>query len=226
MKKPKLSPKHAKARLAFAREHLYWTEADWKTVIFSDETKINRFSSDGRSWYWASVGEGLSSRAVVPTVKHGGGSVMAWGCITAHGARAVCQVHGRMNKEMYIGILAEHLPAIMNGMPGPSRLITFQHDNDPKHTARATKEWLDGKGYRVMKWPAYSPDLNPIEHMWAQLKRGLNKRPTAPSGLVESWDRIEEEYRQISDSYISRLYKSMPARMKAVVKARGYWTKY
>ena len=88
----------------------------------------------------------------MPMVKHG------VGCITAHGLRALSQIHGRMNKEMYIGILAEHLPNVVEGMPVPNRLVTFQHDNDPKNNARATREWLQSQRYHVMRWPAYSPD--------------------------------------------------------------------
>lgn len=55
--KPKLSPANIKARLEFARSHNDWTVDDWKWVIWSDETKINRFGSDGCAWYWKRDGE-------------------------------------------------------------------------------------------------------------------------------------------------------------------------
>jgi hypothetical protein len=75
-KKPAISEKNRKERLAFAKSHKNWSVEDWKTVIFSDETKINRFGSDGMSWSWYRDGESLQPRNVVQTTKHGGGHAL------------------------------------------------------------------------------------------------------------------------------------------------------
>ena len=75
-KKPFLSKRHRKARMDFALTHKHWTVEDWKKVVWSDETKINRLGSDGRKWVWKKAGEGLSDRLVQATQKFGGGSVM------------------------------------------------------------------------------------------------------------------------------------------------------
>jgi hypothetical protein len=84
-KKPLLSALHRRRRLAFARHHAKWTVDDWKRVIFSDESKIQRFDSEGRQRCWRIPGEPLGPRTVNPTVKHGGGNVMVWGCMTSRG---------------------------------------------------------------------------------------------------------------------------------------------
>ena len=74
--KPCLSQKNVRERLRFARIHKEWTVEDWKRVVFSDETKINCFNSDGRTWCWVNDQKNLSNYAVKQTVKHGGGSLM------------------------------------------------------------------------------------------------------------------------------------------------------
>jgi hypothetical protein len=75
-KKPLLSPVHRKKRLAFALKHQHWTVEDWKRVIWSDETKINRMGSDGQEYVWKRAGEPLGEREVKGTLKFGGGNLM------------------------------------------------------------------------------------------------------------------------------------------------------
>ena len=196
-KHPLLSAKHCKAHLDFAYAHKDWTLEDWKLVIWSDETKINCLGSDGCKWVWKKSGERLSDRLVQGTVKFGGGSVMVWGCMTWEGVGYAAKIDGRMDGDLYLQILKDEFQNSMRfyGL-NPSDVI-FQQDNDPKHTCRKVKEWLDGQEFRTMVWPAQSPDLNPIEHLWGYLKRRLAEYEHHTKGIEESWRRIEEEWNKI-----------------------------
>ena len=80
--------------------------------------------------------------------------------------------------------------------------------------------------FEVMQWPAQSPDLNPIEHLWSELKRRLSGYPEAPKGMTELWERVEVEWEAIDKSVCQKLISSMPGRVKAVLKAKGGYTKY
>src|SRR5882724_11598566 len=145
-KKPLLTKRHRKERMDFSLAHLDWTMEDWKTVIGSDETKINRLGSDGRKWAWKKAGEGLSDRLVKETVKFGGGSLMIWGCMLWEGVWYTCKIDGRMDAELYTKILQDELQdSIAYYDKDPSRVI-FQQDNDPKHKSHKARNWFEDHG--------------------------------------------------------------------------------
>ena len=79
-----------------------------------------------------------------------------------------------MNGELYREILADELMRTMS-MHDLGLTVIFQHDNDPKHAAHETKRWLSEHRIKVLDWPAYSPDLNPIEHLWNEMDHRLRK---------------------------------------------------
>ena len=78
-KKPALTTDQKRAHLVWAQKHRNWTLDDWKSVIWSDETKINRFGSDGQQYVWGREGESLGDRGIQKTVKFGKGNIMVWG---------------------------------------------------------------------------------------------------------------------------------------------------
>lgn len=220
-RKPLLKPRHKQMRLKFANEHRNKPSKFWDSILWSDETKINLFGSDGVQHVWRRVGEDYKDACVVPTVKHGGGSLMLWGCMSSLGVGELHFIDGIMNSEQYCAILGEKM------LPSLKRLgrgACFQHDNDPKHASKKTSEFLKKKKVKVLTWPSMSPDLNPIEHLWNVLKRNISKHQ--PSNLRELKDIVNQEWSNISKAICQDLVHSMPNRVKSVLANNGSHTKY
>jgi hypothetical protein len=108
-------------------------------------------------------GEACKSKNTILTVKHGGCSIMLWGCFAAGGIGAL---HKRidviMRRGNYVDILKQHLKTSVRKLK-LGRKWVFQMDNDPKHTSKVVAKWLKGNKVKVLELPSQSPDLNPIE---------------------------------------------------------------
>lgn len=227
VKKPKLFPRHIKARKEFAEKYSSWTVEDWKKVIFSDETKINRICSDGIQWCWKSNDpHQLLPHEILESIKHGGGNIKIWGCMTHEGPGFMCRIDGNLDADLYCQILGGELHSTVRYYNMDRTGYIFQHDNDPKHTSKKAKEFLASHHINVLDWPAQSPDLNPIEHLWTCLKRALSSYRLNCTSTQALWERVELEWNQISSELCARLVESMPARIQAVIQAKGRHTKY
>ena len=221
--RPRLSKTNIKTRLEFAKRHKDWTVDDWKRAIWPDETKVGRLCSEGRFWCWVRDGEERNPRQIKQTVKHSCGSLMIWGCMTDQGPGFMCKIDSTMDKEIHMQILQGELLQTIKFYGLSAKIVIFQHGNDPKHTAKCVKEWLTGQPFDVLKWQTQSPVLNPIEHLWAQLKRRLATYGHPPTGMTEIWERVQEEWEKSDQQFIAHLIESMPLRVQAVLKEQGKW---
>ncbi len=134
---------------------------------------------------------------------------------------------GGVTARRYVNVLEEHLQSVMNADS------IFMHDNAPIHTARLVKNWLEEQAFEVMIWPPYSPDLNPIENLWFRLKEAIYRRCPellTMRGKEVVLERLIKEaqlaWDELADSELERLSDTMPNRVRAVLNADGWYTKY
>uniref|UniRef100_A0A8C7JWT5 Transposase n=1 Tax=Oncorhynchus kisutch TaxID=8019 RepID=A0A8C7JWT5_ONCKI len=221
-KVPLLKPAHVQARLKFANDHLDDPEVEWEKVMWSDETKIELSGLNSTRHVWRKKEDEYNPKSTIPTVKHGGGNIILWGCFSAKGTGRLHRIEGRMDGAMYRDILVNNLlPSVRALKMG--RGWVFQHDNDPKHTARATKERLRKKHLKVLEWPSQSPDLNPIENLWRELKVRIAQRQ--PRNLKDLEVCIEE-WAKIPAAVCANLVKNYRKRMISVIANKCFCTKY
>ncbi|QRW16926.1 DDE superfamily endonuclease [Rhizoctonia solani] len=104
--------------------------------------------------------------------------------------------------------------------------VIFMQDNASSHKAHIVQDWCQENGLEVFEWPANSPDLNPIENLWDQIKRELYSYETPASGMLELWERVQEIWDKVSAQKCQDLIECMPRRIQACIKAKGGPTKY
>lgn len=221
-KKPLLSKINISKRLNFAKTHQEKGLNFWKNVLWSDETKINRIGPDGRIFVHRPICQECNPRFTQKTVKHGGGNIMVWGAFSWHGIGPLVRINGKMDKFQYLDILKHHMePYAFDSMPIKWK---FMQDNDPKHSSKLVKNWFSAEKIDVLDWPAQSPDLNPIENLWNEVKIEIAKKNY--KNLDDLWSAVQEAWYAIPKIKCEKLVESMNRRCEAVIKNKGYSTKY
>ena len=176
--------------------------------------KLKLFGHRDIAYVWRKKGEAYNPKNTVPTVKRGG-SIMLWGCFSASGTGNLVKVEGTMKKEGYVKILKENLRQSAAKL-GLGHLFVFQHDNDPKHTSILVKNYLQKTKVNIIDWPAQSPDLNPIENLWGELKTKVHAR--GPSNLEKLERFAKKEWAGIPQETCHRLVENYNKRLQAVIK--------
>lgn len=225
---PPASKSTIQKRLSFANGY---STFNWNLVLWSDEMSI-RLGPQGQTWVQRPIGEAWNPEYCVEKEKHPP-KVHVWGCMASAGVGDIHVFTENLDKELMKKILSDHLIKsarqfwpIIKGI-GKKELIThwwFQQDNDPKHSSRLVQNWLNRSGIDCIDWPPYSPDLNPIENLWANLKKRVEN--DNPKDVLELENAVRKCWTETDNDLCRKLVNSMPNRLDRLLEYGGGPTGY
>ncbi|GFW01329.1 transposable element Tcb2 transposase [Trichonephila clavipes] len=219
-----LTATHCRLRLTWSREHALWTPQQWSCVMFSNESRFSLQSDSRRTLKWRAPGTHYHQENAIERHRYGDAGWLVWGGIIL-GSRTDLHVQSvTMTSHIYRDIILEQHVRLFRGAIGAEFL--FMDDNARPHRENIVDECLQSEDITRMDWPAYSPDLNPIEHVWDMLGRRIAARQPPPTCLPELWRALLDEWCNIPQDLIDNLILSMARRCKACIASSGRHTPY
>lgn len=210
-------------RLAWALSHRHWTVADWRRVLWTDESSM-AISGPHRQWVTRRTDEEYGARTVQVKFRHATSS-MIWGSISGLGTGPMFvwdPKWGRITAATY----QEHTIPVIDAYLREHPELIFMHDLAPAHNAKSTKADLTSRHIILLTWPANSPDLNPIEGLWQRIKEEIYKANPRLRGTEELNNFLYRVWSKQAHETICKLIDSMPQRIEAVIAAQGGHTKW
>ena len=210
---------HRRNRYNWAAAHRRWRRQQWDNILFTDESRFTLQFSDGRIRVWRRNGDRFDTANVLQRDRFGGGSIMVWGGISKNARTDLVTVAGTLTDVRYCQQIVT--PYILPFMRRHN--ATLHQDNARCHTARYSMDLLQRNNVNVFDWPARSPDLSPIEHMWDMLGRRVRERHDVHSLAAMA---LHQKWGQIPVQNVNKLMNSMRKRCGAVIAAAGGHTRY
>ena len=220
----RLTDDHKRQRRSFAEGYQRLTEDDWCKIIFSDEKTFIGYGRSGQRWVRRPVGEATNPAYSVPEKPHPVG-VPAWACFSAMGPGYMAMYDGSLKAADLRDILRDYLvPTFREHFPDePTRWMLW--DNDPgRHMSTVVKIFLHTQGITCLDFPPYSPDLNPIENLWADMDKRMQDQ------LADTKEEMEQVVQRVwaetTAEQCRKLARSMPHRIAQVIERGGAYTDY
>ena len=221
--KPLLSYIQKIKRHAWAKEFINKPEEFWQNVLFSDETRISIFGSDRPPMVRRPINTSLDEKYLIPTIKYPTG-VMIWSCFSFNGVGKIKIIDNTLDSAGYESILKNEVKEsgdkLFNGK------FIYQDDNAPCHRSHLIKKYFaENNSIDHIWWPSQSPDMNPIENLWAFLKRKVAKyKPMNKRELIKVIKNVWEN--EIPQHLLEKLIFPMKNRLEDLLKAKGGNTRY
>jgi hypothetical protein len=213
---------HITRRLEYARAHQDWTDDQWAHILFSDETYIY-LGAQGRVWVQRPQAAAYLSQYMVEGQLNFPPKIGIWACFSSQGVGALRIFDDNMDTRLYTDTMQQLMkPCALHIWPNSAWM--YLHDNASYHRSRDTQAWFHNNGVSLVELPPHSPDLNPIENLWADLKDRVQSR--RPRSVAELKEIVTAEWANTSQLICSDLVDSMRDRMRAVADAEGFMTRY
>lgn len=222
--KPFLTSQQKRARLAFAKEHKGWTVDDWKRVIWTDESTFEIGRNFRRIYVRRTKDEKYDEGCIVPSFKSGRSSGMVWGAFP--GSQKSDIVHIPPDQRTAVDFVDLVYNGALLGFLGEISGGILMEDGAPVHRSNVSKYWRNSRMVETIKWPANSPDLNPMEQIWYTLKDAVQHKRVRPSSIHAMVEIVKEEWANVGEDFLNKLCSSMPKRIQAVIDANGGHTRY